>query len=168
MSPFSFGLYKLVKFLLYPFTWIVLMVSAMTVLAFLPFSVERLRWIRRLAVATVLVVFVLGNPIVARTLIGSIESRIPPFDPNSQKKFDAIVVLGGGAVGKGSLRPSDQLLGLSMERTICGADLYSKGFAPRVLVAGGDGAAFGPGPIESIEMKRLAMRLGVPEGAIVL
>jgi uncharacterized SAM-binding protein YcdF (DUF218 family) len=168
MSPFLFGLYKFVKLTLYPFMWIFLLVTAGMVLALLPLSASRLRWIRRLLLVAFLVMFILGNPVVARTLVGFIEQRAPAFDTSIPKRFDAIVILGGGAVGKGTLRPSDQLMSLGMERTICGTELYTQGFAPRLLVAGGDGTIFGPGPIEAFEMQKLAKRLGVPEGAIVL
>lgn len=168
MSPFLFGVYKLVKLILYPFTWIVVLTTAAIILALMPMSRARLRWIRALLGATFLIIFILGNPIVSRTLVGFIEQRVPRFDASLTRHFDAIVVLGGGALGKGTLRPSDQLMNLGMERTICGAELFGRGFAPRLLVSGGDGTIFGPGPIEAFEMKKLATRLGVPEGAIVL
>jgi uncharacterized SAM-binding protein YcdF (DUF218 family) len=170
MSPLLFGLYKLLKLAVYPFTWIVLLITAMTVLLFLPASARRLWWIRLCGVSLLLIVFVLANPLVSRLLIAQLEQQAPRFDasrlPNG--RFEAIVVLGGGAVSKGSLRPSDQLLALSTERTICGADLYRKGLAPRLLVAGGDGSVYGQGPIEALQMKELAMRLGVRDDAIVL
>jgi uncharacterized SAM-binding protein YcdF (DUF218 family) len=168
MSPFLFGAYKLIKLMLYPFTWIVVLTTAATLLALLPKSRSRLRWIRMLLGTTFLIIVILGNPIVSRTLVGLIEQRVPRFDATMARHFDAIVVLGGGAAGKGTLRPSDQLMSFGMERTICGAELFRRGFAPRVLVSGGDGTIFGPGPIEAFEMKTLATRLGVPEGAIVL
>jgi uncharacterized SAM-binding protein YcdF (DUF218 family) len=170
MSPFFFGLYKLVKFALYPFTWLFLLTTVLMVLAFQRPTTSRLRWIRALVVTAFLVIFLLGNPIVARTLIGLIEQQALAFDGARapQSRFHAIVVLGGGIAGKGSLRPSDQLMALSMERTICGADLFMKGFAPRLLLTGGDITIFGQGPLEAVEMKKLALRLGVPEGAIVL
>lgn len=78
------------------------------------------------------------------------------------------MVLGGGVAGKGTLRPSDELLDLSLKRTICGVDLFVQGVAPRILFSGGDASIFGSGPKEALEMKRLARRLGVPEGAILI
>jgi len=167
-SPFLFGLYKLVKFAVYPVTWVFVLLAIVAVLTALPGSPRRSWWLRYLSAGTLLLLFVLANPLVARTVLGLIEGRYPPFDGSATKRFDAIVVLGGGAVGKGTLRPSDQLLPLSLERTICGADLFAQGLAPRVVLTGGDATVFGPGPIEAVEMKRLALRLGVPEVAIVL
>lgn len=168
LSPFLFGLYKLVKYAVYPFTWLVVLSGLMTILVIGPISPRRLRWIRVLAASTLLLTLTLGNPLIASTFLGLIEGRYPPFDHSTSKRFDAIVVLGGGVAGKGSLRPSDQLSPLSMERTICGADLFAHGYAPRVLLSGGDATTFGQGPTESIEMKRLAVRLGVAEAAIIV
>ncbi|MEK6617946.1 MAG: YdcF family protein [Nitrospirota bacterium] len=168
LSPFLFGLYKFVKFAVYPFTWMFVLLVIMTILAALPASPRRLQWIRILAVSTVLVVYLLGNPLVSGALLGLIEEQYPPFDRSTTNRFDAIVVLGGGVGGKGSLRPSDQLSGLSMEQTICGAELFAQGFAPRLLFTGGDATIFGHGPKEAVEMKRLALRLGVPEEAIIV
>jgi uncharacterized SAM-binding protein YcdF (DUF218 family) len=168
LSPFLFGLYKLVKFAVYPFTWVVVLLALVAVLSVLPGSPRRSWWLRYLSASTLLLMFVFGTPLIARMLLGHLEGQYPPFDKSTTERFDAIVVLGGGAVGKGTLRPSDQLAGLSLERTICGADLFAQGVAPRLIVTGGDAMVFGHGPKEAAEMKRLALRLGVPEDAIVL
>ncbi len=168
LTPFLFGVYKLVKFAVYPFTWLFVLLGFLTILAVAPASPRRLRWIRILAVSTFLLFFLLGNPLVASTLMGFLESQYPPFDHSTTKKFDAIVVLAGGALSQGSLRPSTELTDSSTARTLCGANLYAQGFASQVLFSGGDATIFGQGPIEAMEMKRLAVRLGVPEQAIVL
>lgn len=168
LSPFFFGLYKFAKFAVFPFTWLFLLLGVLTFLVVLPVSPQRLRWIRILAISALLLTFLFGNPIVAATLAGLLEQQAPRLDSSSIKRFDAIVVLGGGAAGKGTLRPSDELSDLSMKRTICGADLFAHGFAPRILFSGGDASIIGSGPKEAIEMKRLARRLGVPEEAILI
>src|SRR2546427_3751505 len=167
-SPFLFGLYKLVKFAVYPFTWVVVLLALVAILAALPGSPRRSWWLRYLSASTLLLLLIFGNPLIARTLLGLLEGQYPPFSGPTTRRFDAIVVLSGGAVGKGTLRPSDQLSGLSLERTICGADLFAQGFAPRLVLTGGESTIFGHGPVEAVEMKRLALRLGVPEDAIVL
>jgi len=168
MSPFFFGLYKLAKFAVYPFTWLFVLLGVLTFLVVFPVSPRRLRWIRILAISALLLAFLSGNPIVADTLAGLLEQQASPFDSTTAKRFDAIVVLGGGAAGKGTLRPSDELTDLSMKRTICGVDLVTQGFAPRILFSGGDASIFGSGPKEALEMKRLARRLGVPDEAILI
>lgn len=168
LSPFLFGLYKLVKFLVYPLTWMFVLLALVAVLAGLPGSPRRSWWLRYLSASTLLLLFIVGNPLISRTLVGLLERQYPPFEGSATRRFDAIVVLSGGIAGKGTLRPTDQLSGLSLERTICGVDLFGQGLAPRLVLSGGEATVFGPGPIEAVEMKRLALRLGVPEQAIVV
>lgn len=168
LSPFWFGLYKLVKFAVYPYTWICALTGALVALTVLPPSPARRRWLRILTVATLFIVWLLGAPVVSTIALGLLEAQYPPFDPATAARFDAIIVLGGGVSGAGSLRPIDQLAGLSMQRTLCGADLFVQGHAQRLVLSGGDGAIFGEGPKEAVEMKRLAVRVGVPEQAILL
>lgn len=168
LSSFLYGLYKLAKYGVYPLSWLFLLLGLLTVLVALPISPRRLRWIRSLTVASLLLVFGLGSPIAPRLLLGLLEEQSPPFDTTTTKRYDAIVVLGGGAAGNGTLRPSDELSPASMERTICGAALFTQGFAPRMIFSGGDASIFGEGPKEGVEMKRLALRLGVPEEAAVV
>ena len=47
-------------------------------------------------------------------------------------------------------------------------DLYQQGYAPTLVLTGGDGQVFGTGPQEAVEMKRWAVRLGVPESATMI
>jgi uncharacterized SAM-binding protein YcdF (DUF218 family) len=168
MSPFLFGLYKLVKYGIYPLTWLSLFLVVLALLVAFPISPRRLRWIRYLVGSSIFVVLIFSSRLVSSTLIGLVEERAPQFDDSTAKRFDAIVVLGGGAAGQGTLRPTDELSLESMERTICGADLFTKGFAPRLLFTGGNSSVYGSGPEESAVTKRLALRLGVPENAILL
>lgn len=168
MPPFFFGLYKLAKYGLYPLTWILLILGLLIPLTWLPSSPGRLRWIRSLVVAAFLVLLVFGTPLVSVRLIGLIEEQAPPFDLATAQRFDAIVVLGSGVGSKGTLRPDHALSSSSMQRTVCGADLHAKGLAPRIVFAGGDASIFGEGPQEGVEMRRLALRLGVPEEAALV
>ncbi len=168
LSPFLFGWYKLVKFLIFPFTWLCLLSGALTVLTFLPTTPTRQRWIRILATASLVLVFVFGNSLIASTLMGFVEQRAQAFDPTSRRQFDAIVVLGGGARAAGTLRPQTELSSPSMRRTVCGATLFREGWAPRLLLSGGDASVFHRGPTESIHMKQFAQHLGVSAGAITV
>jgi uncharacterized SAM-binding protein YcdF (DUF218 family) len=165
LTPFFFGLYKFVKYGLYPLTWVVLLLGVATVLALLPFSPRRLRWVRQLLMSSFLLLAVLSSPLIATPLIGSLESwyHSPQLTPTD--RFDAIVVLGGGINAKGSLRPTTEPSSYSRNRTTCGVNLYQQGYAPTLVLTGGDGQIFGTGPREAVEMKRWAIRLGVPESA---
>ena len=108
------------------------------------------------------------NPMLASTYIGALEATYPPFIPAADSNFDAIVVLAGGIYHKGSLRPSDEASDASRQRTACGADLWHRSVAPKLLLTGGDATVLRTGPAESHEMKRWAVRLGVPESVIVV
>ncbi len=168
LTPFFFGLYKFVKYGLYPLTWVVLLLGMATVLALFPFSPTRLRWVRKLLLCSLLLLVTLSSPLVATPLIGLFESwhRPPQLTPSDH--FDAIVVLGGGVNEKGSLRPTTEPSSLSRNRTTCGVDLYQRGHAPTVVLTGGNARIFGTGPPEAVEMKRWAVRLGVPESATMI
>jgi uncharacterized SAM-binding protein YcdF (DUF218 family) len=165
LTPFFFGLYKFVKYGLYPLTWVVLLLGIATVLALFPFSPKRLRWVRQLLLSSLLLLVALSSPLIATPLIGLLESWHHPPQLTPSDRFDAIVVLGGGVDEKGSLRPTTEPSSYSRNRTTCGVDLYQQGYAPTLVLTGGDARIFGPGPQEAIAMKRWAIRLGVPESA---
>jgi uncharacterized SAM-binding protein YcdF (DUF218 family) len=168
LTPFFFGLYKFVKYGLYPLTWVVLLLGATAVLALFPFSPKRLRWVRLLIISSLLLLVTLSSSLIATTLIGSLEAWYQPQPLTPSDRFDAIVVLGGGVDGKGSLRPTTEPSPDSRIRTMCGVDLYQQGYAPTLVLTGGDGGIFGTGPQEAVEMKRWAVRLGVPESATMV
>ena len=168
LTPFFFGLYKFVKYGLYPLTWVVLLLGVATVLALFPFSPKRLRWVRQLLISSLLLLVTLSSPLIATPLIGSLESWYHPPQLTPSDRFDAIVVLGGGIDENGSLRPTTEPSSYSRNRTTCGVDLYQQGYAPTLVLTGGDALGFGTGPKEAIEMKRWAVRLGVPESATMI
>jgi uncharacterized SAM-binding protein YcdF (DUF218 family) len=166
--PSYYVLYKIAKYAVFPLTWVCGNLFCAAVLALLPPSPKRQRGVRMFAWLALLLLLASSSPITATVLTGTLEGWYPPFDVSRPASFDAIVVLGGGASGKGSLRPVDELGDLSAHRTTCGVDLYLRGFAPRLVFSGGDASVFGKGPKEAVEMKRWAMRLGVPEDAITV
>jgi uncharacterized SAM-binding protein YcdF (DUF218 family) len=168
LTPFFFGLYKFVKYGLYPLTWVVLLLGSASVLALLPFSSRRMRWMRICVMASLFLILIISSPLVANPLIGSLEAWYQPPQLTQSDRFDAIVVLGGGIQEKGSLRPTTEPSPPSRNRTTCGVDLYQQGYAPTLVLTGGDGQAFGTGPKEAAEMKRWAVRLGVPESATMI
>jgi uncharacterized SAM-binding protein YcdF (DUF218 family) len=108
----------------------------------------------------------LSSSLIATPLIGSLESWYQPPKLTPSDRFDAIVVLGGGVNEKGSLRPAVEPNSYSRNRTTCGVDLYQQGYAPTLVLTGGDARVFGTGSQIAVEMKRWALRLGVPESAV--
>jgi uncharacterized SAM-binding protein YcdF (DUF218 family) len=167
MTPFWFGLYKLAKYVIYPYTWLIALIGTLTLLLFFPQASKRLGWIRLTALLALFVAGGLGSPLVATQLIGPLEERYPPFDANVPQRFDAIVVLGGGVQERGSLRPAHVIGEISLVRTLCGVDLFEHGLADRLVMSAGDASILRPGPEESVEMKRFAIRMGISPEAIL-
>lgn len=167
MTPFFFGLYKFAKYGVYPLTWVCGLVAITLLLAWLPQSPRRSRWLRLSATTGFLLLILISSPIVSGTLMGILESWHTPAPTAVGGKIDAIVVLGSGIKDKGTLRPTVELTDDSRHQTICGADLYRQGRAPTVVMTGGDTSIFGSGPREATAMKDWAIRLGVPAEAIM-
>ncbi|HEU4500762.1 MAG TPA: YdcF family protein [Nitrospira sp.] len=167
LTPFLFGLYKLVKYLLYPLTWVLLVMTMTTVLLCLPLSHRRLRWARICAVSALILLVAISTPLVARPLLGTLEAWYPQPSLSTQEQYHAVVVLGGGVLERGTLRPLPDLSSFSKNRTACGVDLFKQGYADKLVFTGGSGRVFKDGPRDALEMKRWAERLGVPADAIV-
>ncbi|SLM46872.1 conserved protein of unknown function [Nitrospira japonica] len=168
LTPFLFGLYKTAKYVLYPLSWVVILLTMTTWLLLLPSTPSRLRWARIGSCACLFTLLLISSPLLSSQFIGMLEAVYPATPEPAQRPFDAIVVLGGGILDRGTLRPSVDLTSLSRERTTCGADLYLRGYASKLVVTGGDASVFGSGPIEAVEMKRWANRLGVPDDVILI
>jgi len=167
LTPFFFGLYKLVKYGLYPLTWIVGLSGLTLLFAWLPSSPARQRWIRINSLALVALLLLLTSPLVAHVLVATLEGTHLPSGLPKPVPNGTIVVLGSGLRDTGSLRPNIELTGESMRQTVCGADLYHHGIAPSLLVTGGDARVFGSGPAEAAVMKEWAVRLGIPEESVL-
>lgn len=168
LTPLWFGLYKTAKYILYPLSWIVI-AGLMTLLsAWFPNTPTRIVWVRRFACSTILFLFLTTTPLLSSMYIGWLEGWYAPFQITTTSRVDAIVVLAGGVFEKGSLRPSHDLSAASRQRVACGAELWLQRLAPKVLMTGGIANVLQTGPAESQEMKRWALRLGIPESAILV
>lgn len=167
LTPFFFGLYKLVKYAVYPLTWIVSFSGLVLLFAWLPFSPARQRWLRTSAAILTSLLLMLTSPLVAHVLVAALEEIHHPSDFPPPIANGTIVVLGGGLRDAGSLRPHTELTEESMRQAACGADLHHHGTAPSLLVTGGDARVFGSGPAEAAVMKEWATRLGVSATAII-
>src|SRR5947199_10099751 len=95
-SPFLFGLYKLAKCAVHPLTWMFVLLALVAILAALPGSPRRSWWLRYLSASTLVVLFVFGNLLIARTLLAFLEGQYPPLCGSTTRHFDAIEVLCGG------------------------------------------------------------------------
>ena len=169
-SQMWFVIYKLAKYAVFPYTWLVLL---LTLLASLTQLSAARRSLRYLSFVTLAVAYLLATPFVGSLLVGSLEAQYPPFRPDtpldpSRPRFEAIVVLAGGVRARGSLRPEDELSAASLRRTLCGVEWFHRGVAPRLFFTGGDAELFEEGPVEAVAMKRLATTVGVPDMAMTV
>jgi uncharacterized SAM-binding protein YcdF (DUF218 family) len=168
LTPFLFGLYKLVKYGLYPLTWVLLLMALTSLWLLLPSHPRRLRWARISSVCALMLLLTISSPLVARPLLSSLEAWYSTPTLSKDKHYDAIVVLGGGVLEQGTLRPITDLTSYSKNRTICGVDLYQQGYADKLVLTGGNEYVFKDAPKNAPEMKRWAQRLGIPDHAIVV
>jgi uncharacterized SAM-binding protein YcdF (DUF218 family) len=167
LTPFLFGLYKLVKYGLYPLSWVFFLMALTTWLLLLPFNPRRLRWARITSTCALLLFLIISSPLLARPLLSSLEAWYPMPTFVKDTHYDAIVVLGGGILEQGTLRQITDLTSYSKNRTICGVDLYEQGYADKLVLTGGNEYPFKDVPKNALVMKRWAQRLGIPEHAIV-
>ena len=167
LTPFLFGVYKLVKYVLYPLNWVLLLMTLTTVSLLLPFTHQRLQWARIASISGLVLLLVISSPLVARPLLGTLEAWHPRPLLVKGEHYDAIVVLAGGLLQPGTLRPTADLSSYSRNRTTCGVDLYQQGLAPKLVFTGGSGNPFRETLKDAPEMKRWAERLGVPQEAML-
>lgn len=168
LTPVLFAGYKLVKYALYPLTWVLLVMTLTTLWLWLPVTPQRLRWARIGAASGLILLLAISSPLVARPLLGSLEAWYSRPALSKSEHYDAIVVLAGGVLEPGTLRLNADLSSYSKNRTTCGVDLYQQGYAPKLVLTGGTGHVFGEGLKNALEMKRWAERLGVATTAIVV
>jgi uncharacterized SAM-binding protein YcdF (DUF218 family) len=122
---------------------------------------------RRLLLLGLLLIYFLGLTPVAKALIGPLETRYPPLVPGQEVSADAIVVLSGGIRWQPLIHTHTILGTQSLDRLICGINLLKDGSSPFLVLAGGNAQVSGRSMIEAFAMKDLAIRLGIPEDAIL-
>lgn len=141
-------------------------------------------WAMPILTFGLLQLFVLSLPVTADYLQRQLEHRARDLASHSQaalgKPLDAILILGG--TGNAAYRSNGLIIdyGESVDRLLYGAQLYREGLAPRVIVSGGTWPFISikditasplisniyP-PAESVIMRDLLIRLGVPSSAII-
>lgn len=155
--------HKLIPYLLYPTTWIVLLMLAALLLLW-----RRAETKAMLALGmALLLVCVFANPRVGTFLWGSLEAFYPPQPVQTMPTADAIVLLGGGVelAAPPRLEPD---LNEAADRLWHAAKLYHAGKAPLIIVSGGQ-VFPQPGLKSEAEYHvDLLLQLGVPREAIVL
>lgn len=120
------------------------------------------------AIATaLLILFCSSNPLIAATLVKTLEWQYVPLDP--VPAAEVIVVLGGSTRPKSPPRPWVEILE-SGDRVLYGVKLYQEGVAPLLLFSGGRISwkeQEGSGS-EAKDMAEVAQLMGVPDRAVML
>ena len=163
MSSVVYAAYKIVKVLVYPLTWIVLLVA----LALLWAGGRHARRARVCLVLALAVAYGLSIPPVSRTLAWTLERRYPvPADAAvaAGAPFDAVVVLAGGVARAGGLRPQDRTEPITLERLVCGRELMVRGASSTIVLSGGSGEPFGEHAPEALIMAHTLRSLGSGRG----
>jgi uncharacterized SAM-binding protein YcdF (DUF218 family) len=166
MSPATFALYKLCKEAIYPFTWSWILLVVTVILLFCRQTPARLKAARMTAGSALVLLYSLSTGLVSSYLAGVLEQEYPPYSPVTGRSYDAIVVLSGDLNPAFGARPVTELSYSSLQRTLCGSEAFLQGLSSRLVMAGGT-AVLGQ-PIDAREMANLAVRLNVPEQALVL
>jgi len=163
MSSVVYAAYKIVKVLVYPLTWIVLLVA----LALLWAGGRHAHRARVCLVLALAVAYGLSIPPVSRTLAWTLERRYPvPADAAvaAGAPFDAVVVLAGGVARAGGLRPRDRPEPITLERLVCGRELMVRGASSTIVLSGGSGEPFGEHAPEAPIMAHTLRSLGSARG----
>ena len=90
LTPMWFGVYKALKYLLYPLSWILIAGLLALLTACLPVSPGRTTWVRRFLFLTVLLLLLTATPVLSLVYIALLETQYPSFLPASASKFDAV------------------------------------------------------------------------------
>ena len=117
--------------------------------------------------AALLIIFCSSNPLIAATLVKTLEWQYLPPDP--VPAAEAIVVLGGSTRPQSPPRPWIEVLE-SGDRVLYSVRLYQDGVAPLIIFSGGriswkEGSVAGS---EAKDMAEIAQLMGVPERNILL
>lgn len=125
-------------------------------------------WRVRLAIASFLVLAVLGCGIVSDALAGSLERQYPDRGIAALPGAPAIVVLGGAIRGGSPAHPASQLVD-SSDRLLEALRLFRAGKAPLVVCSGGNLPLLSePGELPEAEvMSGVLQEWGVPASAIL-
>jgi uncharacterized SAM-binding protein YcdF (DUF218 family) len=120
---------------------------------------------RRLMLASLLALAVIGLSPLGNALIIPLEQRFPPWD-DSRGAPDGIVVLGGGITPDVSAVRNEVALNEAAERVTATVALARRYPDARIIYSGGSGALFYREGSEAVFAVRLLESLGVPPARV--
>ena len=122
---------------------------------------------RRLVVASLVLLAVLGLSPVGNALIVPLEERFPPWDAAGGAP-DGIVVLGGALSPHVSAARNEVALNEAAERLTVGAELALRYPDARILFSGGSGALIFEEGAEAEFAMRVFEGFGIPRARVIL
>jgi uncharacterized SAM-binding protein YcdF (DUF218 family) len=156
----------LLKSLSTPIVWILLLlvVSIFLLRKRRKQLLARVGWYSLVAGTAILLLLSLGP--VSDTLVYLLERQYPPPSQETISKVDVVVILGGGVLPSGGLRPTAEPSGPTYSRAVNGVEYFQRSGAQYLIVSGG--ASPSGGETNAEVMKRLAIQLGVPANRILM
>lgn len=121
---------------------------------------------RRVAVASLIALAVLGLSPLGNLLILPLEQRFPPWD-DAGRAPDGIVVLGGAIVPDISAARGNVALDKAAERVTAGAALALRYPQARLVYSGGTNQLFFRSGSEAVSAVRIFASLGIPPERII-
>jgi uncharacterized SAM-binding protein YcdF (DUF218 family) len=121
---------------------------------------------RRLMVASLIALALLGLSPLGNALIIPLEQRFPPWD-DTRGPPDGIVVLGGAITPDVSLARNEVALDEAAERVTAAVALARRYPAARIIYSGGSGALLYNEGSEAVAAVRLFESLGIPPERII-
>src|ERR1700704_5575629 len=121
---------------------------------------------RRLMVASLIALALIGLSPLGNALIIPLEQRFPPWD-DSRGAPDGIVVLGGGITPDVSAARNEVALNEAAERVTATVALARRYPDARIVYSGGTGALIYRGGSEAASAVRIFESLGIPHARIV-
>lgn len=159
----SVYLLKIASWVLYPVSWVVMLLLLSFVFSFL----QRRGLSRVLLGMGLAVLWVGAMPVTGQFLLQSLERQYPMQAIGTMATADAIVLLGGGMGGDAPPERLQPDLGDAADRVWYAAQLYLAGKAPVVIASGGVIGWKGETQTEASAMRQLLVQMGVPMQAIV-
>lgn len=156
VSDIFFILSKILKFFLYPFTWIILLWILSLLLKSKPLK-------RAASLTGLLLLLLLSNRFIAEYIIGQWQYPLIPY--KKLEHHDIALTLGGGA----SYRKSDPdrvFLNPSADRVMQPVELYKLGKVNTIFYSGGAGSLTAPKISEAREVKKLYKILELPDSVL--
>lgn len=123
---------------------------------------------RRLLVAALVTLLVMGYSPLAQVLLAQLEDRFSRTDLDKGPPVTGVILLGGAEDGRAG--PAKELAGLneSAERLTEGAALGLRFKSAKVVFSGGNGQLLATGPGEALAMGRLLEALGIEKERLLL